>query len=97
MNRRMEWGGKWNAKERWTADAYNNHCANSEQVPQQIFLPGEPRTAHLKLSHVLIYEVGVEDDAELGSREEEGCEGPPYSRREPEQRRRRKVEPPERQ
>jgi len=63
----------------WT---YNDDTGNSNEVPEEIFFSEEPRVSHFQLAQVLVGEIRIQDESDLGTADEEGGHKPPYFRRE---------------
>lgn len=67
---------------------YQNGATDEHQVPEEVLLAREARVTVLQLAHVRVDEIRVEEDAQLGTRDEEASYESPYLRRKtPEKRR----------
>jgi hypothetical protein len=65
---------------------YQDRSANEDQIPHEVFLAWETRIALLKLAHILVHEVRIEEYAKLGSSDKEACYWPPNLREKPEKK-----------
>lgn len=59
---------------------YQDEAADRYEVPENILLPLEFGVPGLDLAEILVDEVGIQDDAQLGTTQQKGGEEPPNLR-----------------
>jgi hypothetical protein len=68
------------------AKTYQDRGADKHQVPDKVLLAREARIALFQLAHVLVYEVRIEEHAQLGRGDEKARDRPPDLGKKPEEK-----------